>query len=178
MGMGSPRNWLSTEMVTKAGFDFRVLLKDFSRIPQGTPVKVDDVPGVQFMEQAGEKHPVTVLIADDCDDLRELMVLQIQKLGYRTAEAANGLEAIEVAQKTSPSLILMDISMPLLDGLAATRVIRESGRLPDTAIVALSAYLSVCHRDLALEAGCNEYVSKTELVDKLEYILGRFAPLL
>ncbi len=78
------------------------------------------------MEQAGEKHPVTVLIADDCDDLRELMVLQIQKLGYRTAEAANGLEAIEVAQKTSPSLILMDISMPLLDGLAATRICKQN----------------------------------------------------
>jgi len=129
------------------------------------------------MERVGEKRPVTILIVDDSDDLRELMVFQIQNLGYQTAEATNGLEAIEVAQKTSPSLILMDINMPLLDGLAATRVIRESGKFADTAIVAFSAYLGGVHRALALEAGCNEFLSKIECVDKLEHILGRFAPL-
>src|SRR5258705_4300395 len=98
----------------KTRFDFRPPFKNFSRISKGAPVKVNDGLGVQSMGQAAEKHPVTVLIVDDSDDLRELMVFQIQRLGYKTVEAANGLEAIEVAQKTLPSLILMDINMPLL----------------------------------------------------------------
>lgn len=129
------------------------------------------------MEQVGERHDVTVLIVDDSDDLRELMVIQIRNLGYQTAEAANGLEAVEVALKKTPSLILMDINMPLLDGLQATRVLRESGRLLNTAIVAFSAHRSGNYREQALEAGCNEYLSKTACVDQLENILGRFAPL-
>jgi len=152
-------------------------LKYSSSIAQVMPAKVKAFLGVQVMAQPGEKRSVTVLIVDDSDDLRELMVFQIQSLGYETVEATNGLEAIEVARQTSPSLILMDINMPLLDGLAATRVIRESGQFPKTAIVAFSAYLGGVHRALALEAGCNEYLSKTECVDKLENILGRFAPL-
>jgi CheY-like chemotaxis protein len=152
-------------------------LKDSSSIAQVMPAKVNAILGVQVMAQAGEKRSVTVLIVDDSDDLRDLMVFQIQSLGYETVEATNGLEAIEVARQTSPSLILMDINMPLLDGLAATRVIRESEQFSSTPIVAFSAYLGGVHRALALEAGCNEFVSKTECVDKLENILGRFAPL-
>ncbi len=119
----------------------------------------------------------TVLIADDSDDLRELMVFQLENLGYQTAEAANGLEAIEVARKTTPSLILMDINMPLLDGLAATRVIRESPQISATPIVAFSAYFGAANRERALAAGCDDYLNKTECVDHLQNILQRFVPL-
>jgi CheY-like chemotaxis protein len=102
--------------------------------------------------------------------------LHLQGLGYNTVEASNGLEAIEQAYKISPALILMDINMPLLDGLAATRAIRETQRLPNTAIVAFSAFLGGESRHIALAAGCDDYVTKMEFVDRLEQILERFAP--
>ena len=125
----------------------------------------------------GEKPSAIVLIVDDSDDLRELMVFQLKNLGYQTAEAANGIEAIEVAKKMAPSLILMDINMPLLDGLMATRAIREYRQLSGTPIVAFSAYVDSRNRERALAAGCNDYLNKTDCVDQLKSILGRFAPL-
>jgi CheY-like chemotaxis protein len=128
------------------------------------------------MGQGGTRSK-TVLIVDDSDDLRELMVFQLKRLGYETAEAANGMEAIEVAKKTAPSLILMDINMPLLDGLMATKVIREYGQLSATPIVAFSAYVDSSNHQRALAAGCNEYVNKTDCVEQLKTILSRFAPL-
>jgi two-component system, cell cycle response regulator DivK len=129
------------------------------------------------MEQAGKKQALTVMVVDDSDDLRELMVFQLQRLGYQTIEAANGQEAIDLARKAHPSLILMDINMPVLDGLAATRIIRGNGQLRDTAIVAFSAHQSVGNRENALAAGCNAYVSKPECVSELPRVVKRFAPL-
>jgi CheY-like chemotaxis protein len=133
-------------------------------------------PGVSEMKEKGVIKSHTILVADDSDDLRELIVTHLQNRGYRTIEATNGIEAIDQAHKSSPELILMDINMPLLDGLSATRIIRQAHRLPHTTIVAFSAYLSGSNRQHALEAGCDDYVTKTEFVDRLDQILERFAP--
>jgi CheY-like chemotaxis protein len=129
------------------------------------------------MEPAGSKKSSTILVVDDSEDLRELIVIHLQRRGYKTVEAANGLEAIQQAYETSPALILMDINMPLLDGLTATRTIRHTKRLPNTAIVAFSAFLSGSSRQHALAAGCDDYVTKTEFIDSLDRILKRFAPI-
>jgi CheY-like chemotaxis protein len=129
------------------------------------------------MQKVSRKKSPIILVVDDSDDLRELLVTHLQKRGYQTVEAANGLEAIEQAHRTSPDLILMDINMPLLDGLTATRTIRQAERLPGTAIVAFSAFLSGSNRQHALAAGCDDYVTKTEFVEELDGILERFAPM-
>jgi two-component system, cell cycle response regulator DivK len=133
--------------------------------------------GCRNMGQAGPKRSPTIMVVDDSDDLRELIGVHLRILGYQIVEAANGLEAIEVARRTCPSLILMDINMPLLDGLAATRIIRKTEQLSNTVIVAFSAYLSGGNRESALAAGCNGYVTKMECVDQLPQILQRFAPI-
>jgi CheY-like chemotaxis protein len=148
------------------------ILKDYS-----SAFRIVPALGTQRMRDfAGNKSP-TILVVDDSDDLRELLVTHLQNRGYKTVEAANGLEAIEQAHRTSPTLILMDINMPLLDGLTATRTIRQAQRLPDTAIVAFSAFLSGSNRQHALAAGCDDYVTKTEFVEELDGILKRFAPM-
>src|SRR6185369_5694592 len=82
----------------------------------------------------------TILVVDDFDDTRLLLRTFLERKGFRVVEAENGLEAVDMARNEDPDLIIMDMQMPYLDGLAATRKIREtkvSGTLP---IVAVSAY--------------------------------------
>lgn len=124
--------------------------------------------------KAGEVPARTILVVDDFDDTRLMMRLWLQKRGYRVVEASDGLQALEVARRESPHLVIMDIEMPQLDGLAATREMRSDERLRDLPIVAVSAYGAEHWRDRALEAGCNEYVSTPFDPAKLEALIKSF----
>jgi len=103
--------------------------------------------------------PRTILVVDDFDDTRLLLRTWLERRGFRVVEAENGIEAIDFATSESPDLIIMDMEMPRLDGLSATRRIRQQANLSDVPIVAVSAYGADQFRALALEAGCDEYVS-------------------
>lgn len=103
--------------------------------------------------------PRTVLVVDDFDDTRLLLRTWLERRGFRVVEAENGLEAIDQAESESPDLIIMDMEMPQLDGLSATRRIRDLKSFGSVPIVAVSAYGADQFRDQALAAGCNEYVS-------------------
>jgi CheY-like chemotaxis protein len=96
---------------------------------------------------------------EDFDDTRLMMKLWLVKNGYRVLEAETGQEAIKVAQRERPDLIIMDVMMPGMNGLEATQRIREYQALRRTPIVAVSAYGADEYRSIAIEAGCNEYVS-------------------
>ena len=126
-------------------------------------------------ENGGTNRPSdtqrTVLIVDDFDDTRLLLRTFLERKGFRVVEAQNGLEAVAMASNEDPALIIMDMQMPYLDGLAATRKIREtkvSGTLP---IVAVSAYGADQFRDQAIAAGCDEYVSTPFEPTELEQII-------
>jgi two-component system alkaline phosphatase synthesis response regulator PhoP len=101
----------------------------------------------------------TILLVEDFDDTRLVMKLWLVKNGYRVLEAETGEEAISVAQRELPDLIIMDVMMPGMNGLDATQRIREYQALRRTPIVAVSAYGADEYRSIAIEAGCNEYVS-------------------
>ena len=101
----------------------------------------------------------TILLVEDFDDTRLIMKLWLLKKGYRVVEAENGEEAVQLAEQQHPDLIIMDIRMPGLNGLDATRRIREYQSLQHTPIVAVSAYGAADYRDKAINAGCDEYVS-------------------
>jgi CheY-like chemotaxis protein len=101
----------------------------------------------------------TILVVEDFDDTRLMMKMWLARIGYRVMEAETGEEAIDVAQRELPDLIIMDVMMPGMNGLDATRRIREYQALRRTPIVAVSAYGANEYRALALDAGCNEYVS-------------------
>ncbi|MFN2578688.1 MAG: response regulator [Pyrinomonadaceae bacterium] len=100
-----------------------------------------------------------ILLVEDFDDTRLMMKMWLVKIGYRVIEAETGEQAIILAQSERPDLILMDIMMPGMNGLDATQRIRQDGALSRTPIVAVSAYGAEKYRSLALEAGCNDYVS-------------------
>ena len=123
------------------------------------------------MEKNGAQ--LTVMVVEDFEDNRFMMRRLLEMSGYRVVEATNGQEAVETARLERPDLILMDLSLPLLDGLAATRRIREQAELRDVPIVAVSAHDTADFHADALAAGCNEYVTKPIDFDQLEDLLSR-----
>ena len=118
--------------------------------------------------------PPTILVVDDFDDTRWLLRTWLERRGFRVIEAENGNEAISEAQNQSPDLIIMDLEMPELDGLAATRQIRGDANLAEVPIVAVSAYGAEQFRGLALQAGCNEYVSTPFEPSELERLIRAY----
>lgn len=118
-----------------------------------------------------DDSPRTILIVDDFDDTRLLLRTWLQKKGFRVVEAENGNRAISAAESQRPDLIIMDVEMPELDGLEATRKIRELEGFEAVPILAVSAYGADQYRDHALAAGCNEYVSTPFEPDELERLI-------
>jgi CheY-like chemotaxis protein len=116
------------------------------------------------------------MVVDDIEDLCDLLRLQLDGLGYQVIEASNGREAVELAKRDCPDLILMDLTMPVLDGLSATRMIREVAAMCRVVIVAFSALQSGETRARALAAGCDDFVSKPVGVGQLQDILSRHLP--
>ena len=113
----------------------------------------------------------TILVVDDFDDTRLLLRTWLRKKGFRVVEAENGNEAIAKALDTDPDLIIMDVEMPELDGLSATRKIRKVKDSTELPIVAVSAYGADLFREQALDAGCNEYMSTPFEPDELEKLI-------
>lgn len=100
----------------------------------------------------------TILVVDDNEDCRLALRTLLESQGYGVHEAGDGEDAVEAARRHQPDLILMDIMMPGVDGLEATRRIRDDGRVNGTRIVAISAMEGA--REASLSAGCDECVLK------------------
>ena len=123
-------------------------------------------------EDKGDSQPL-VLVVEDFEDNRFMMRRLLEMSGYRVVEAVNGNQAVESAASENPDIILMDLSLPQLDGLAATRRIRSREGLRKVPIVAVSAHDSADFHAEALAAGCNEYVTKPIDFDQLVQLLDR-----
>ena len=114
------------------------------------------------------------LLVEDFEDSRFMMRRLLEMAGYAVIEASDGEQAVEMAIREQPELILMDLSLPKLDGLAATRKIRQHRESANTPIVAISAHDSPECRTEALAAGCDEYVTKPIDFDQLGEVLKHF----
>ena len=112
---------------------------------------------------------IRVLVADDHALVREGIrhVLDVEDGIEVVAEAANGREAVEAAFEVQPQIILMDLSLPIIDGLAATREIRQRPELNAVPIIAVSAHDTADFHSEALDAGCDAYVTKPFVPRKL-----------
>lgn len=113
----------------------------------------------------------TVLLVEDTEDNRFMMRRLLEMTGYRVIEAMNGEEAVKLAQAESPHLILMDLSLPVIDGLAATRLIRKLPDFQSTPIIAVSAHDTSDFQSEAIAAGCNRYVTKPIDFNELEELI-------
>ena len=117
--------------------------------------------------------PYTILIAEDYEDSRYLLKFMLEDAGYRVIEAKDGNQAVEQTKKERPDLILMDMSMPALDGLAATQEIRALENDREVPIIAITAHGHL-YLDRALAVGCNELIGKPIDFEMLETMLSQY----
>jgi two-component system OmpR family response regulator len=118
-----------------------------------------------------------ILIVDDDPHIREVIIFTLEKSGMKTLQAANGAEALKAAESQSPDLIVLDISMPELDGLEVCKRLRKKS---DTPILFLSSRDEEIDKIIGLEIGGDDYMTKPfsprELVARINVILKRIAP--
>jgi two-component system, cell cycle response regulator DivK len=116
-----------------------------------------------------------ILVVDDDEMNRDMLSRRLLRKGYEVLLAVNGVEAIEKAVSDRPELILMDLSMPVLDGYEATRRLKAEAETADIPIIGLSAHAMVGDREKALAAGCDDYDTKPvelpRLLGKVETFL-------
>ena len=122
-------------------------------------------------EGAGPREATTVLVAEDDADIRLMMLMLLRMKGYKTAEAGDGQEALDVAFAKRPDAILMDLQLPRLNGFAVARFVRQTEALRHVPIIVVSAHDPAKHRNLALAAGCNAYVQKPIDFDSLDEMI-------
>jgi CheY-like chemotaxis protein len=110
------------------------------------------------------------------DNPSNVVVVQrvTDKMGFALLVAETGLDGVNMAYREQPDLILMDIGLPDIDGIAATQMLRENQGTSQIPIVAVTAHAMNGDREKCLEAGCNDYVSKPLVVSTLKNILERF----
>jgi len=101
-----------------------------------------------------------ILVVEDNADNLTLMCDILLSLGYETLVARNGLEGVAMALSEKPDLILMDLSMPQMDGWTATQHIKADSTMTKTPIIALTAHAMIGDRERALAAGCDDYITK------------------
>lgn len=117
-----------------------------------------------------------VLVVEDHEDTRFMLRVILEQEGYAILEVADGLEAVEIAVREQPDLVLMDGTLPGLDGLSATRRIREHETLRDMPVVALSGHAEPEFQDVARAAGCAASITKPLDLDELRDTLQRLLP--
>jgi CheY-like chemotaxis protein len=117
----------------------------------------------------------TVLIAEDNPTNRELLRELLEMRGYIVSEACNGQEALAMVEQATPDILLLDIGMPLLDGFAVVRKLRENPRFTSLPVVAVTAYAMQGDREKIMNSGFDGYLSKpvnsSSLVQELDRLL-------
>jgi two-component system, cell cycle response regulator DivK len=108
-----------------------------------------------------------VLVVDDFQDNREMYAEYLVFSGFRVIQAANGKEALDQAFENRPDIIIMDLSLPVMDGWEATRRLQADRRTHEIPVVALTGHAMQGHSKGAIEAGCDSFVAKPCLPDQL-----------
>jgi two-component system cell cycle response regulator DivK len=117
----------------------------------------------------------TILLVEDNEMNREMLSRRLHRRGYEVVIAIDGQTSIEVARAKTPDLILMDMSLPVVDGWEATRRLKADDTLKHIPVIALTAHAMANDRDKAIEAGCDDYDTKpielSRLLGKIESLL-------
>jgi two-component system, cell cycle response regulator DivK len=108
-----------------------------------------------------------ILVVDDFEDNRAMYVEYLQFQGFRVAEAVNGEEAVTRTRELLPAVIVMDLSLPVMDGWEATRRVKADPKTKHIRVIALTGHAEPAHAKKALEAGCDDFVAKPCLPENL-----------
>ena len=120
-----------------------------------------------------------VLVVEDNEMNRDMLSRRLQRRGYEVVVSADGEDGVNKARSESPDIILMDMDLPVLDGWAATKMLKAAPETQNIPVIALTAHAMAGDREKALEAGCDDYDTKpvefARLVEKMEKLLGKGA---
>ena len=137
--------------------------------------EIRELIAARLRSSGAEPAPLKVLYVEDNEDNIFLLKTRLEQSGYQTLVARDGELGVKIAQEERPSVILMDMSLPVMDGWEATRILKE---LPEThaiPIIGVSAHAMAGDREKAIEAGCDDYVTKPvdlpELLEKIGRVL-------
>jgi two-component system, cell cycle response regulator DivK len=114
-----------------------------------------------------------ILVVEDNEINRDMMVRRLQRRGYTIITAVDGQQGIDMTQSESPDIVLMDMSLPVVDGWEATRQIKSNPDVRHIPVVGLTAHAMVGDRDKALNAGCDDYATKPVEYEKLIELINR-----
>jgi len=119
---------------------------------------------------------INILYVEDNDDNAYMLSRRLTKRGYKVVISSDGKAGVEAAQSLLPDLILMDLNLPVMDGIAATRLLKSDDRTADIPIIVVSSHVFPGERDSAIEAGCDEFETKPvqfkRLLGKIEQLTG------
>ena len=118
-----------------------------------------------------------ILLVEDNEMNRDMLSRRLERRGYQVVIAVDGEQGVTIAQSEAPDLILMDMSLPVLDGWEAARQLKAASETRAIPIIALTAHAMLGDREKAIEAGCDDFDTKPielpRLLDKIEAILGK-----
>ncbi|HSP07249.1 MAG TPA: response regulator [Acidobacteriota bacterium] len=121
-----------------------------------------------------------IVLVEDNEDNRDMLSRRLTRKGYEVLIAVNGQEAVDLVEKEKPALVLMDISLPVMDGFEATRRLKANESTKRIPVIALTAHAMSGDREKAMEAGCDDYdvkpVELPRLLSKIEALLGGGGP--
>lgn len=141
------------------------------------PLATSGLPPLKREEVSAKGQPnepqFLILVVDDAADNLAMISLALQQQGYKVVTAANGEDAVTVAAQTRPNLILMDINLPELDGLGATRRILENETLRDVPIVVVTAFGTEGFQRAAYDVGASGYLTKPIDLDRMNILIAR-----
>lgn len=126
------------------------------------------------MDENEKELTKKILIVDDNQDSRELVVKILKNRGYQLIEAVDGEDALEKAMAERPDLILMDISIPKIDGYEVTRRLKSRKEFKYTPIIALTAHAMKGDREKAMESGCEGYIAKPINIHELPDLIKSY----
>jgi CheY-like chemotaxis protein len=123
---------------------------------------------------------VKLLLVEDNEPNRDMLSRRLERRGYQVVMALDGAQAVAMAASENPALILMDMSLPVLDGWEATRQIKANPTTNAIPVIALTAHAMSGDREKTIEAGCDDYDTKpiefVRLLGKIEALLNRRLP--
>ncbi|MEM7538556.1 MAG: response regulator [Chloroflexota bacterium] len=167
------RIWVESRLETGSTFYFTIIAKR-TDIPQRSTTQADNNLKTRFNRDMAKQKPLRILLAEDNMVNQKVVLGVLRKCGYKADTAANGLEAIDALQRQPYDVILMDIHMPEMDGLTATKQIRRQwSKAQQPTIIALTADALEQHREQYLGAGMDDFVPKPIRIPALVSALQR-----
>jgi CheY-like chemotaxis protein len=147
---------------------FDTLVRIIANQPRGVPEPPKPTTDSPFDADMGKRLPLRLLLAEDNTTNQKLALRLLSRMGYRADVAGNGLEALEALERQTYDVVLMDVQMPDMDGLEATRRLRERWATADVPyVIAMTANAMEGDREMCLAAGMNDYISKPIRVESL-----------